>query len=72
MPIRKEIKSAICSATERSGQEQVVANKIVAWLEALSSGNESLEDSESVKRHLDLLFETIVAQDSEIEGGLTE
>ena len=72
MPIREEIKSAVYSATEKAGQEQVVANKIIAWLEALSSGNESLEDSESVKRHLDLLFETIVVPDNEIEGGLSE
>ena len=68
MPIRQEIKAAVHSATEKAEQAQVVAEKIIAWLEALSSGNEKLDDVESVKRHLDLLFETIITSDSEIEG----
>ena len=59
MSIREEITAAVHSACEEIGQSVPVAEKIIAWLESISSGNSSLDDGESVKRHLDLLFDTI-------------
>jgi len=59
MDLPREIQTAIHKAVDDERQCPAVASKLLAWFDALSNGNESLTDPESVKRHLDLLFETV-------------
>ena len=63
--IDTRIKSAIERAVTESGQPSTLATKIVAWFEGLSSGNESLEDRESLQRRIVLLYEGVRLDDDE-------
>jgi len=54
--VTSEIRDAIYEATEQHGQPESVAAKVVAWLGALTSGNEAIEDREAVRRHLELIL----------------
>lgn len=63
--IDTRIKSAIERAVSESGQPSTLATKIVAWFEGLSSGNDSLEDRESLQRHIVLLYEGVRLEDGD-------
>lgn len=65
--IDTRIKSAIERAVAESGQPATLATKIVAWFEGLSSGNESLEDRESLQRRIVLLYEGVRLDDDDNE-----
>jgi hypothetical protein len=56
MPLDPRIRTSILQATEASGQSRSLANKIIAWFEAMSSGNESISNRESVARHMEILY----------------
>lgn len=57
--IASEISEAVFRATKESGQPDTVAKKLDAWLNALMSGNENIEDRESSRRHLELILNDI-------------
>ena len=57
--IRDAIKEAVKECRQGSG----LANKLIAWFDGLASGNESLEDRDSVARHLELLYEATKIED---------
>lgn len=61
MTIPTEVQEAVKQAVEEQGQTPGLAMKINKWLDVLGSGSETLDDRESVKRHLDVLFEATVA-----------
>lgn len=57
--IANEVRSAIRSAVEEAGQPDDLAEKLIAWMERIASGAESVTDEESVRRHLDVLMEAV-------------
>lgn len=57
--IANEVRDAIRTAVEEAGQPENVADKLVAWMERIASGAESVADEESVRRHLDVLIEAV-------------
>jgi hypothetical protein len=57
MSLDPKIKEAIMASAKEVGQDIEFANKLVAWVEDLSSGNDRLNDSDSVRRRLNILYE---------------
>ena len=58
MALDPRIRAAVIEATSEAGQPSALADKLIAWLDSLSSGNESLTDRDSVYRHLELLYDS--------------
>ncbi len=52
-----KIQEAIREAVADFGQNEGLADKLIAWFEAVANGNESLANKDSVSRRLDLLYE---------------
>ena len=52
------IRTAIVTAAAEAGQP-LLADKLIAWLDALATGNTNLEDREATRRHLQLLYESV-------------
>jgi len=50
------VSNAIRRAASDHHQHDHVADKIIKWLEAVSDGNERLEDKDAVQRRLELLY----------------
>jgi hypothetical protein len=63
MPIDPRMRAAILEATQAAGQGRSLADKIVAWFEAMSSGNESITNPESVARHMDIFYSLAEGRD---------
>ena len=63
MALDKKIAEAVKSAVAAEKQPQAVANRFIAWLEALSDGNESLGNLDTTNRFLSDLFESIKLSD---------
>lgn len=57
--VNAEVGEAIRQAVKEAGQDGALATKIVAWFNALSSGNDSLADRASLQRHMELLMQHI-------------
>lgn len=68
MSVDARISDALRQAVEDARQPRAVAERLLAWFEGLSTGNESLEDPDSVKRHMEVLFDAVMAED-EADGG---
>lgn len=56
MALDPRVRSAIIDATAAAGQDHGLATKLIAWFDALNSGNETLTDKESVSRHMELFY----------------
>ena len=74
MAIPEEIRGAIAMAVGDAGQSSALAARLIAWFEAVASGNESLEDFEPVKRRLDVIFPAVEvsgvdSSDEELDDG---
>lgn len=52
-----KIQKAIREAVADFGQNDGLADKLIAWFEAVVNGNENLANKDSVSRRLDLLYE---------------
>jgi len=52
-----KIKDAIEEAAREDGQSEALAQRIVAWFDAIASGNEDINDKQSANRHIELLYE---------------
>lgn len=69
MPLDPRMRTAILQATQATGQSPSLGNKIIAWFEAMNSGNESITNRESVGRHMELFYSMVqegeVADDDE-------
>lgn len=57
MAIDPKIEEAISEAVKEAGQSEAVARKLSAWMNAVTSGNEDVNNIQSARRHLDLLYE---------------
>ena len=62
MPLDARIAQAINEAVVEAGQPKALARRLVAWLEAVNSGNEDIDDQKTAARHLEVLFEGTVVQ----------
>ena len=69
MALDPRITHAITEVVEEAGQPETLAHRLIAWFEAITTGNEDIHDSETSARHLDLLFSsTTVSGETEEEG----
>ena len=59
MALDQTIKDAVNSAVREAGQSQQLATKLLAWIDAVISGNEDVHDRDSSLRHLELLFKAV-------------
>ena len=57
MTVDPKIIEAIEEAVKEKWQSKALARRLVAWFEAIASGNEDIYDKESANRHLELLYE---------------
>jgi hypothetical protein len=65
MSLDPKIEEAIQKAAIDAGQDPAVANRLIAWMTGISNGNETLEDKDSVNRHLSILFDAVVVEDDD-------
>lgn len=56
MPTDPKIQEAIESAVRKAGQRATLSTKIVAWFDAMASGNERPGNTDEADRHLELLY----------------
>jgi len=60
--IDARIMQAINEAVAEAGQPETLARRLIAWFEAVTSGNEDINDQATTARHLEVLFEGTVVQ----------
>ncbi|WP_079024900.1 CxC ATPase DNA modification system associated small protein [Streptomyces leeuwenhoekii] len=69
MSLDPKISHAIKKATADAGQESFLANRLITWMEAITSGNADPNDPSDADRRLDLLFDgtevDVIDRDSE-------
>lgn len=58
--LNQEIKQAIEEAVQEEGQSSSLAAKILAWMEALTEGNEDVADPSAYTQRCVLCFENTV------------
>ena len=68
MSLDIKIREAIEAAVAEEGQPDVVAKRLIAWLEEINSGNEDLSDGEQTERHLDVLYDGTVVDSGSADG----
>lgn len=62
MSLDTRIREAIVKTVRDYGQDASLSNKIVAWMEALSEHNETLEDNGSKWTRVELLYEATAVE----------
>jgi len=60
MNLDPRVEAAVKEAVHEAGETPALAEKIIAWLDALAAGNAQLSDRDTTSRHLELLFQTVV------------
>jgi len=68
LEIDKIVRIAVEEAVAANHQGPDVAKKIVAWIEALSEGNEELSSDDSAERHLAVLYESVTGAPTDEQG----
>lgn len=56
MSLDKKVSEAIHSAVQDADQSDAVARRLIAWMEAVTSGNEDIHDRAAAARHLEQLY----------------
>ena len=51
-----KIAEAIEQVVHDAGQNEPLARRLIAWFNAVASGNEDINDRQSAERHLELLY----------------
>ena len=67
MTIDARITQAINEAVKEAGQPDTLARRLIAWFEAVTSGNEDVNDQATADRHLEVLFEGTVVENEDGE-----
>ncbi len=67
MAIDIRITQAINEAVKEAGQTETLARRLIAWFEAVTSGNEDINDQAATARHLEVLFEGTVVENADVE-----
>lgn len=66
MTLDARIIQAIQEAVEEEEQPATLARRLIAWFEAVTSGNEDINDQNAAARHLEVVFEgTVVSDDGD-------
>lgn len=66
MSLDQKISQAIRDAVNDAGQSAALARRLIAWMEAVTSGNEDLADQAAATRHLEVLYaETAVDEEED-------
>ncbi|WP_406260201.1 CxC ATPase DNA modification system associated small protein [Streptomyces chartreusis] len=61
MSLDPKIVKAIEEAVAEADQEPALARRLVAWMQAITSGSEDPNDVSRAERHLELLYEGTTA-----------
>jgi hypothetical protein len=56
MALDPKLTEAIRSAVAAAGQSPALSRRLIAWMDAATSGNEDLNDADASLRHLELLY----------------
>ena len=64
--IDARITQAINEAVKEAGQPDTLARRLIAWFEAVTSGNEDINDQATAARHLEVLFEATVVENADV------
>ncbi len=67
MTIDARITQAINESVKEAGQPETLARRLIAWFEAVTSGNEDINDQATTARHLEVLFEATVVENGDEE-----
>ena len=59
MAVDPKVKEAIEVAVRNARQPPSLAKKLSRWFEAIATGNEDINNTQSADRHLDLLYEEV-------------
>lgn len=62
MNVDRAIQEAILQSVQESKQPDVVSDRLIKWLDEVVSGNESIDNEESVYRRLDNLCLAVEAE----------
>ncbi len=69
MSLDPKIKEAIQTAVRAVDQGDLLSRELVAWFDAVSSGNEKLTDRESTDRRLERLYgDTVLPKDEGVDS----
>lgn len=68
MSIDSRIKQAILEAATEENQSVELVNKLIAWFEAIASGNEHQDDKERAFQHLEVIYQTAQVNEGEEAG----
>ncbi|MBN2845546.1 MAG: hypothetical protein JXQ25_06120 [Deltaproteobacteria bacterium] len=67
MAIDPLIESAIRTSVNEGKQSESLADKLIAWVKAINSGNEDVNDPKEASRHLELIYEETTINDKDDE-----
>jgi len=56
--MQNHIETAIKSAVKERGQPADLAKKLTAWMQALSVGNDNIDDIQRAMQRVSIIFET--------------
>ncbi|MEU3216000.1 CxC ATPase DNA modification system associated small protein [Streptomyces tendae] len=65
MSLDSKITESIRDAVAEAGQDPKLAHRLIAWMAAVTSGNEDVNDSDAAERRLDVLYESTNTSRSE-------
>lgn len=66
MSLDTKITQAIKDAVEDAGQSPALARRLIAWMEAITSGNEDPADQAAASRHIEILYAEATVSDIEM------
>lgn len=67
MALDRTIREAVQTAVRDAGQPDQLSKKLLAWLEAIVTGNEELNDRDASQRHLEVLFGAVDVSGKDLE-----
>ena len=59
MPLDKRLTRAIVESVKFAGEDQLLSKRLVALFESLGSGQVSVDDKESMDRHIELVYSQV-------------
>ena len=65
--VNDNVVSALKSAAQKAGQPKDIAQRLVAWLDALAVGNADIEDANEAAKRISDLLELVRLPDDELE-----
>lgn len=63
--MEEQIDMAIRKVVAKRGQPPELASKIIAWMKALTSGSEQIDDAQSAQQRVGVLYDAVVVNELE-------